>query len=288
MDVSIIIVNYNTKQLLLNCLDTLWDKTQGLEFEVIVVDNGSIDGSEEYIYTYHPKVKWINSGENLGFGKANNLGVKHAQGKYIFFLNSDTLLINNAVHIFYEYAEKHRNEKIGVLGSWLLDKYGQPNNSYGFFPNVRNEINYLLGKYSKTLIVNTNVAKDVDYITGADLFIDRKFFEELGGFDDNIFMYYEETDLQYRIANLGLSRRIIPGPRIIHLEGGSFGNKGLSVERFIMAQTSYNYYMKKNYRGVIYFFNKLMLCVIRLSIFVTTKWTFAEKLKAYKCVLFGN
>ena len=285
MDVSIIIVNYNTKYLLADCLATVFEKTKDVAYEVIVVDNASTDGSEEYITKRFPNINWINSGENLGFGKANNLGAKYASGKYLFLLNSDTLLLNNAIRIFFDYAESHQHEGIGTLGSWLLDKNEKPNNSFGFFPCAKNEICYLLGKYQLPSLKDITEEKEVDYITGADLFIEKRFFEGLDGFDKNIFMYYEETDLQYRLARCGLSRKIIPGPRIIHLEGGSFENKGLSLNRFLMAQTSYNYYLYKHYNCLKYVFNKSILCVIRLTIFITTSWTFAEKCKAYAKVL---
>lgn len=288
MDVSIIIVNYNTKQLLADCLATVFEKTKDVAFEVIVVDNASTDGSEEYIKEHYPCVKWINSGENLGFGRANNLGAKYASGKYLFLLNSDTLLLNNAIRIFFDYAESHQHEGIGTLGSWLLDKNEKPNNSFGFFPCPKNEIGYLLGKYQLPSLSDITEEKEVDYITGADLFIEKRLFDKLDGFDKNIFMYYEETDLQYRLAQRGLSRKIIPGPRIIHLEGGSFENKGLSLKRFLMAQTSYNYYLRKNFHGLNYFFNHVMLCLIRLTLFITTKWTVSEKIKAYYLVLSGK
>lgn len=285
MDVSIIIVNYNTKQLLANCLTTVFEKTKGVTFEVIVVDNASTDGSEEYIKERYPSVKWINSGENLGFGKANNLGAKSATGKYLFLLNSDTLLLNNAIRIFFDYAESHQHEGIGTLGSWLLDKNEKPNNSFGFFPCAKNEICYLLGKYQLPSLSDITEEKEVDYITGADLFIEKRVFDKLDGFDKNLFMYYEETDLQYRLALQSLSRKVIPGPRIIHLEGGSFENKGLSLKRFLMAQTSYNYYLKKNFHGLKYYYNRIILCIIRMTIFITTDWTISEKLKAYKLVI---
>lgn len=288
MDVSIIIVNYNTKQLLADCLTTVFEKTKDVAYEVIVVDNASIDDSEEYIKERYPSVKWINSGENLGFGRANNLGAKYATGKYLFLLNSDTLLLNNAIRIFFDYAESHQYEGIGTLGSWLLDKDGKPNNSFGFFPCATNEIKYLLGKYQLPSLNDITEEKEVDYITGADLFIEKRLFEGLDGFDKNIFMYYEETDLQYRLALRSLSRKIIPGPRIIHLEGGSFENKGLSLKRFLMAQTSYNYYLRKNFHGLNYYFNRVMLCLIRLTLFITTKWTVSEKIKAYYLVLSGK
>lgn len=288
MDVSIIIVNYNTKQLLADCLTTVFEKTKDVAYEVIVVDNASIDDSEEYIKKRYPSVKWINSGENLGFGRANNLGAKYATGKYLFLLNSDTLLLNNAIRIFFDYAESHQHERIGTLGSWLLDKDEKTNNSFGFFPCTTNEIKYLLGKYQLPSLNDITEEKEVDYITGADLFIEKRLFDGLDGFDKNIFMYYEETDLQYRLALRGLSRKIIPGPRIIHLEGGSFENKGLSLKRFLMAQTSYNYYLRKNFHGLNYYFNRVMLCLIRLTLFITTKWTVSEKIKAYYLVLSGK
>lgn len=288
MDISVIIVNYNTKQLLADCLATVFEKTKGVTFEVIVVDNASTDGSKEYIKERYPSVKWINSGENLGFGKANNLGAKSATGKYLFLLNSDTLLLNNAIRIFFDYAESHQHEGIGTLGSWLLDKNEKPNNSFGFFPCAKNEICYLLGKYQLPSLSDITEEKEVDYITGADLFIEKRLFDELNGFDENIFMYYEETDLQYRLAQRGLSRKVIPGPRIIHLEGGSFENKGLSLKRFTMAQTSYNYYLRKNFHGLNYYLNWAMLCFIRLTIFATTNWTTTEKFNAYKLVLFSK
>lgn len=288
MDVSIIIVNYNTKQLLADCLTTVFEKTRDIAFEVIIVDNASTDGSERYIKKRFPNMKWINSGENLGFGRANNLGAKCASGKYLFFLNSDTLLLNNAIRIIFDYAESRQHEKIGTLGSWLLDKKGNPNNSFGFFRCATNEINYLLGKYQLPTTNDITKEKDVDYITGADLFIKKRLFEGLDGFDKNIFMYYEETDLQYRIALRGLSRKVIPGPRIIHLEGGSFENNGLSFKRFLMAQTSYNYYLRKNFHGLNYYFNRVMLCLTRLTLFITTRWTVSEKIKAYYLVLSGK
>lgn len=100
MDVSVIIVNYNTKQITLNCLESIFEHTKGIEFEVILVDNASSDGSVEAIEEYYPMVQVIKSEVNLGFGRANNLGVQMAKGEYLFLLNSDTLLLNNAISIF--------------------------------------------------------------------------------------------------------------------------------------------------------------------------------------------
>lgn len=281
MDVSVIIVNYNTRQLLDECLGTIYKQTKGIRFEVIVVDNASKDGSERYIVEHYPQVRWINSGGNLGFGRANNLGVKHAVGKYLFLLNSDTLLLNNAIKEFYEYAEAHTNEHIGVLGCWLLDKDRKPNNSFGQFPTPRSEMQYLLGRSCVKDVMPQGGCNDVDYIIGADMYMRKDIFDSFGGFDSNFFMYYEETDLQYRMARSGYVRRVIPKPLIIHLEGGSFAQKGLTFSRFMMAQRSYKYYIGKHYNGFKYIAFRLFICLIRSMVLFQQGWTAKEKLEGF-------
>ncbi len=282
MDVSVIIVNYNTRKLLAECIETIYKLTKDIRFEVIVVDNNSSDGSKEYINKLYPQVTWVNSSRNIGFGQANNLGCSLASGKYLFLLNSDTLLLNNAIKIFYDYAEIHTDDQIGVLGCWLLDGDGNINNSSGRFPTPINEIYYLLDKLrlkKETQQVGTIV--DVDYIIGADMFMRRDIFEDFEGFDPKFFMYYEETDLQYRIAKAGYIRRVINRPQIIHIEGGSFTNKGLTYNRYIMALNSYKYYINKHYKGFRYITFRLFLCIIRSSILFQRNWTAKERFLGY-------
>ena len=109
MQVSIIIVNYNTKELLNNCLKSIYKYTKDIDFEIIVSDNGSTDNSISMLKTEFPQVVIVDNGKNLGFGAANNKGLEIAKGKYIFYLNSDTLILNNAVKIFYDYFEANEN-----------------------------------------------------------------------------------------------------------------------------------------------------------------------------------
>ncbi len=230
MDVSIIIVNYNTKQLLSNCLNSIKDKTKDIEYEIIVVDNNSHDGSQEMLKNDFPWVRLIESKENLGFGRANNLGMKNAQGKYFFLLNSDTILVNNAIKDFYDYSESHPG--FGALGSILLDKNLKPCHSYGKFPTQLRTLKDALAKYLRFLKDKNkfhpemnSCPLEVEYITGADLWISRNVFERTSGFDPDYFMYFEESDWQKRMDDIGLKRYIIPGPKIIHLEGGSDSSK---------------------------------------------------------------
>ena len=231
MDVSIIIVNYNTKELTRNCLNSIFKQTKEISFEVIVSDNGSTDGSIEMIKVDFPHVILIENNVNLGFGAANNRGLTKATGKYVFYLNSDTVLLNNAVKIFFDYWENAANkERIGALGAILLDYDLRPCISYGKFPTTKNELWYLFkcflsSMYIKKLWLKVCKGKHieysvgyVDYVIGADLFLKNN---SSSFFDERYFMYYEETDLQLHLAKHGLHRIIIDTPKIIHFEGGT-------------------------------------------------------------------
>lgn len=208
MDVSIIIVNYNTIELTRNCLRSIFEQTNGIDFEVIVSDNGSTDGSVEMIKAEFPQVILIENGANLGFGAANNRGLKIAEGKYIFYLNSDTVLLNNAVKIFFDYWENSpEKEKIGALGCNLRNSSDEIVISFAQFPTVKSEKQYLLhcflsSLYVKKLFYSVKKSKkiqkhigNVDFIIGADLFLKN---DEYAEFDEDYFMYYEESDLQLK------------------------------------------------------------------------------------------
>ena len=287
--VSVIIVSYNTKHLLSDCIESIMAHTADIDFEIIVVDNNSNDGSEEYIKTAYPNVIWLNSGGNIGFGRANNLGAKHSQGEYLFFLNSDTVLKNNALRYFTEHMRTHETKNIGILGGYLYDEQGGINFSYGDFPSPASEIKYIVGKiFRKKRHYDITNNRAVDWISGADMFMRRCVFEDIGGFDPAIFMYYEDTDLQYRLFKAGYRQYIIADPEIVHLESGSSGGKGLTYRKFIMSQTSYNHYIRKHFHGIRYVAYRLFMCLYRLTIFITADWNLGEKISAYKLVLFGK
>ena len=254
----IIIVNYNTKNLLRNCLTSIFEKTSDVLYEVIISDNGSTDGSIEMIKKDFPQVMLIENKSNLGFGRANNIARKKASGKYVFYLNSDTVLINNAVKLFYDYWELS-TKNIGALGTQLLDQNLENNYSYGFFPSYLRSfvllINFILDSINlKTIFRKFRKSKkissyfgEVDYIIGADLFMKNN---ELADFDEQFFLYYEETDLQYNLSQNGYSRLLIEGPKIIHLSGASDDNikKRYSFRKLssIYGWDSCLKYLKKN------------------------------------------
>ena len=137
MDVSTIVVSYNTRELTKNCLESVFGKTAGVDFEVIVVDNASADGSAAMIAGSFPEVKLVESSRNLGFAAANNLAFKRATGKYIFLLNPDTILLNNAIRLFYDFMESRKHDRVGAVGAYLRDGDMNAARSYYSFPSLR-------------------------------------------------------------------------------------------------------------------------------------------------------
>ncbi len=264
IDMSVIIVNYNTRELTLACLESLYTHTQDVSFEVIVVDNASTDGSGEAIRQKFPQTKLIVNSENLGFGVANNRGIQDAMGKYIFLLNSDTLLKNNALKIFYDFMETHPD--IGAVGCWLQDTEGKIIHSYGSFPHLGWQVPEILRdailftfelpflrwlkklKKKKETNINERISGiyAVEYIVGADLFVRRSALDEIGLFDPYFFLYFEETDLQYRMAQRNIPRVLIEGPSIVHLEGQSSSSK--SMRSYTLSKVSALRFYRKHYR----------------------------------------
>jgi GT2 family glycosyltransferase len=246
MDVSIIIVNFNNNKLLKNCLYSIFSLTNSISFEVIVSDNGSTDGSLEMIMDCFPQVIIIRNGTNIGFGAANNRALDKAKGKYIFYLNSDTVLKNNAVKLFFDYYESHQHEKLGALGCILSNSHNEAIHSYGTFAsyslsirqlvelvctNIILSLMHVLGvsqrvlhSFKKNKLSNSRLhfegEQDVDFITGADLFLKN---DPYARFDERYFLYFEDSSLQYVMMKRHLIRRIISGPQIYHLCGGSAG-----------------------------------------------------------------
>lgn len=292
MDVSVIIVNYNTRDLTLNCIKSIKEQTFGLNYEIIVVDNASVDNSILTIEKEFPDVCVISSTQNLGFGRANNLGTSKSTGKYLFYLNSDTLLVNNAIKIFFDFAESS-NERIGAIGCILKDLAGNNIHSFGPFINFKNEAKILFTKYFRflkdkeiTSPQSLSEPKEVDYITGADLFVPRYVFDTIGGFDPIFFMYCEETDWEQRMAYNGYKRIVIPGPKIIHLEGGSDSNvvRTWTSSRMIRNRTSKIKYYKKYYCGISLFLFRLFLYIMEapITLYLTLKYPFKGYGNLYK------
>lgn len=258
MDVSIIIVNYNTEKLILDCLDSIYEKTEGLEFEVIVVDNDSPNKPD--ILKNDNRIKYIQSDTNLGFGKANNLGVKESNGKYIFCLNPDTLLINNAIKELFDFIEKH--SECGICGSNLYHEDRTPGHSYevldpGIYQEFINSRTCTFQKFNENFN-KTNHHKEVSHVVGASLMISKKLFDEIGGFDKDFFMYLEETYLCYEVKKKGYKIFNVPNAEIIHLEGQSFTLRTKFEDMFFEGRKTY---LIKVYGKPYYYLSNLIYAI---------------------------
>lgn len=251
MDVSVIIVNYNTLELTKNTINSVIEKTEDINYEIILVDNASTDGSIEYFEEkYNDKIIFLKNEENLGFGRANNKGIEIAKGKYVFLLNSDTLLINNAIKILFEYMEKNIN--VGVCGGNLYDIELNPVHSFKKeLITLINEFDFFKNKIARIFLKKRldfnykNTPLEVGYITGADMFIRKKILEQSENFDDDFFMYFEETELTYRIKKLGYKVMSVPEAKIIHLEGKSSVFKEKKIRIFLESKYKYFYKTQK-------------------------------------------
>lgn len=286
MDISVIIVNYNTKEITKQCLDSIYKWTKDVDFEVIVVDNASCDGSQSMLESY-PKIKYLQSGANLGFGKANNLGFQHSKGRYILLLNSDTYLLNNALKAFVEEFNS-LPENIGCIGGWLRSPDGTPNHSYSIIPNLKTAIKTAFGVYGKLLgrkpqnlmiSDDTSKSKEVEYVTGADICIRREVIEQCGLFDPDFFMYYEESEMQYRYSRAGFKSMIVPTPLIVHLECMStkVEHKKYSYSNRQMFFNSYLLFMKKRCSLIGYIIFRIAF-VFQFPIFLAPYYSCKEKL----------
>lgn len=228
IDVSIIFVNYNTTKLLKECLESVNEQTIGINYEVIIVDNDSNVENKAELKELSEKYKVVLSDENLGFGRANNLGATYATGKYLFLLNTDTVLVNNAIKILFDYIES--NPECGVVGGNMLNKDMKPYHSYlRFLPNIKalikDEILPSKFSYYRNLenynYNKTDAPLEVGYITGAAFMIRKELFDKVGGFDKDFFLYCEECELCARVKKIGYRIINVPQASIIHYEGAS-------------------------------------------------------------------
>lgn len=249
MLLSIITLNYKKPDLTLACLDSLYgqfgEEFQSGKMEVIVVDNDSQDDSVEKLQSAIKKeeyknVRFMESGENGGFAKGNNLGAKSAKGDFLLFLNNDTLAKDKGLLKMAEYLSE--NEEIAILGGQLHNADGSLQASTGKFYTLVNAFLLLLGMQKFGLLDKSpSVLSEVDWVKGGLLMIRKDAFESLKGFDEKIFMYTEDMELCYRAKQMGKKILFYPNVKVIHAEHGS-ANRSFAIVHI--------------YKGLLYFYKK--------------------------------
>ncbi|HRN69545.1 MAG TPA: glycosyltransferase family 2 protein [Candidatus Woesebacteria bacterium] len=227
MKVSIIILSYNTGDLLKNCLTSLYSHLKTPSFEVIVVDNASSDSSVGMIKTYFKHVTIIENKENVGFAKGCNIGAKHASGEYLLFLNSDTEIhdpnaLTNLLSLMKE-------EKVAVAGGLMLNEDKSFQRSFGEFYTLPHVAKMLfLGEKSEISGQTFNAVQKTDWVSGGFMLVRKTIFEKVQGFDEKYFMYVEDVDLCYRIHKAGYIVVVDPKIQILHVGHGS-SNRSFAV-----------------------------------------------------------
>jgi N-acetylglucosaminyl-diphospho-decaprenol L-rhamnosyltransferase len=255
---SIIIVNFRSANYLERCLSSIYNSPLNLDFEVIVVDSGSFDGSAEMLETRFPAVLFIQS-ENIGFARANNLGVASSSGRYLLFLNPDTEVVANALEQLVRTADSVNDT--GIIGCKLLNADGTIQTScVQAFPTILNQMlnaEVLRQRFPNSrlwgissLLRGNRAPCNVEAISGACMLSRREVFQAVGGFSEDYFMYSEDIDLCYKVKATGLSNYIVPSAEVIHFGGASSKSRGSTFSDVMIFNARYKFF--RTHRGLVY------------------------------------
>lgn len=277
MKLSIILVNWKTRDITRGALRSIYEQTVGIDFEVIVVDNNSQDGSVEMVQIEFPHTILIKNQSNVGFGRANNQALEIAQGQYLMFLNTDTVVLEGAINKLVDYLDK--NPEAMMVGPRLL------NSDLTFqhacrraLPNVGNSFFHLFGLtkiFKKNKLINSykqyvsdpEITSPTEAISGAAMMFRRQVYQEIGGFDEAFFMYGEDLDFCKRIIDRGWRIMYLSNAKIIHFGGKSSGKRKIkSLVNFYQAM--WIYYRKHFYNHVNFFLNFIVWVGIKLRMFL--------------------
>ncbi|PIE35248.1 glycosyl transferase family 2 [candidate division KSB3 bacterium] len=274
-DLSIIIVNWNTRQLLHECLISIYRQTTGLSYEVIVVDNHSSDGSPDMVGQDFPQVHLIRNTENTGFSHANNQALRYASGRYLLLLNSDTAITENSFQPMADFMDAHPS--VGIAGTRLLNPDGSHQYSYDAFP--RKPLTMMWEKFIQILSLHGDGELNqstpqkkvyenffVDYVIGAVLLIRRETFEQIGMLDEKFFMYAEDIDWCYRAAQAGWQTAYLGTLSVYHYNQGSSKKSPEQSSRLQGMRTeSLIKFYRKHYGWLNALLFRLILCLQALK-----------------------
>ncbi len=255
VDVSIVIVSWNSRDVLRNCLRSILDQTSEISFEIFVVDNASQDGSALMVRSEFPNVKLLANNENRGFAAANNQAIRVASGRYVLLLNPDTIILNAAISRCVHYADAHAD--IGAVGCQVLENDNHIQRTGFSFPNPWNLFlveSGLFRAFPRSRLFgrpllgwwDRDTEKDLDVISGMFLLVRGDAIQQVGLLDESYFIYEEEADWCYRLSRAGWRRVFTPCARIMHLEGGSKSTLQVSVKMYVQKQKSRIIYFRKN------------------------------------------
>lgn len=272
LDLSIIIVNWNTRSIVCDCLRSIYQQGGEIDLEVIVIDNASTDGSVEMVKKDFPQVTLIENSQNLGFAAANNQGIAISKGRYVLLLNSDTIVLDNALAKTVAFADSHL--EAAVVGCRVLnpDRTLQP--TCFMFPSILNMLlssTYLYKLFPKSKFFgrermtwwDRSDVREVDVVTGCFMLVRQDAIKKVGSMDEQFFIYGEETDWCYRFKQANWKILFAPGAEIIHLGGQSAKKRATTM--VVQLRKSILQFMKKH-RGPLIYRIACLLTVIFLAV----------------------
>lgn len=298
-DLTVVIVSYNTKNLLLKCLDSVLVEQNGLQLELYVVDNASYDGSAEEVARRYPQVNLIRNTENVGFAKANNQALKEAKGTYVILLNSDTELEAGTLRILTQFMDAH--PEAGAVAPKLVYADGTAQPSVDFFPNLFTEFSHLfqlkrllptaslrksvggkagrlLGRTARTYLQAYDETSDpieVDCASGGCLVVRKSVIDKVGLLDEDFFIYMEDMDWCIRMKQAGFKTYYLPQVSVVHHVGKSVAVDKSAQERAFVEHYRSRLYFFEKHRGV---FARLVLRAMMILSF-SLRWLFLIALR---------
>jgi len=274
-EISIIIVNYNSGKYLFETISSIYNSPPSPKFEIIVVDNNSSDSSLDKVIEEFPGIRLIELEKNVGFACANNIGAETAVGEYFLILNNDTEVESGSINTLLN--EIKNNPSYGIVSPLLLYEDSSPQLNYGNDPGIISEF---ITKYFSKIFFRIRIKfgietfeKNVDWISGACFMISSELYRKLEGFDENFFLYYEDSDLGKRIRALGLKNHVTSKSRIVHFLGKS--SSPVFNEILPLVKRGHLHYYKKHNSA-------LSFCILKAYLL------FRFRLKRAKTLITGN
>ena len=290
IELSIIIVNYRSWDKLKFCLKSILTQKQ-INLKVIVVDNFSNDNKLDLFKENFKWVEWIESKENLGFAKACNLGATFSNSKWILFLNPDTLLVQNSLDSLVKYCDNNTEHKI--IGIQQLDSKNKPSNSFGLFLNLWTSNGFFrifsrIFKGQTYKKINSCTISNPDWISGSFILLRKNDFQELNGWNESYWMYFEDMDLCKRAKNLNLKVSLLNNWKCIHYHGGSSReNKEILIKTKIEVIKSSHIYVDthiSSFKSII--IHLLMIFFKSIEFLILTPFSSTQREICKQCILY--
>lgn len=303
MKLSVVIICWNDWKVIENCLRSIFEGTHKIEYEVIVSDNGSTDGSVERIRAQFPAARVVENRANLGFAKGNNVGIREATGKYVLILNPDTIIHDGSLDRWIEFADRH--PEAGAFGCLVQNPDGTYQESARPFPTPWRALLAalglrVLGYLSKAFLADVYLGwkgdseREVDWQSGCCVMLRGALVKKLGGFDEQFFYQFEEVDLCRQVWNAGYPIRFTPEASITHL-GGQSVNRFPARFAVEICRNGYRYYYKHfgrkgatRWRRVLLLHNRVRLLGYSLKNLIRPSETYKRRIDMYRVAIRWN